>query len=86
MLISVRQLNRRLSDLFEYNFTEFLSRFRIDKAVKALEKGGAIMDLSLDVGFGTPTYFSTTFKRVTGLPPKKFQEAFFGSQSSQKKA
>lgn len=86
MLISVRQLNRRLSDLFEYNFTEFLSRFRIDKAVKALEKGGAIMDLSLDVGFGTPTYFSTTFKRVTGLPPKKFQEAFFGTQSSQKKA
>lgn len=86
MLISVRQLNRRLSELFEYNFTEFLSRYRIDKAIKALDKSGAIMDLSLDVGFGTPTYFSTTFKRVTGMPPKKFQDAFFGTRKAKNKA
>lgn len=76
LLISARSLNRRMSELFEYNFSEFLSRFRIEKSIPLLLKGNSILDTCLDVGFGTAAYFSTSFKKVMLLPPKKFVEQY----------
>ncbi|MEC7081273.1 MAG: ATP-binding protein, partial [Pseudomonadota bacterium] len=76
LLISPRSLNRRMSELFEYNFSEFLSRFRIEKSIPLLLEGNSILDTCLDVGFGTAAYFSTSFKKVMGLPPKKFVEQY----------
>jgi len=72
LLMSVRSLNRRLADLFEYNFSEFLARFRIDKSTALLMKGASVMETCVAVGFGTPSYFSTTFKRIMGVPPKHY--------------
>lgn len=74
MLMSSRSLNRKLSELFEYNFSEFLTRFRVDKATPQLLSGASVTDACLDVGFGTASYFSTTFKRIKGVSPKKFVE------------
>ena len=74
MLMSSRNLNRKLSELFEYNFSEFLTRFRVDKATPQLLNGASVTDACLDVGFGTASYFSTTFKRIKGVSPKKFVE------------
>ncbi|WP_421133323.1 ATP-binding protein [Alteromonas sp. A079] len=74
MLMSSRNLNRKLSELFEYNFSEFLTRFRVDKATPQLLSGATVTDACLDVGFGTASYFSTTFKRIKGVSPKKFVE------------
>lgn len=76
LLISPRSLNRRMSELFEYNFSEFLSRFRIEKSIPLLLEGNSILDTCLDVGFGTAAYFSTSFKKVMKLPPKKFVEQY----------
>ncbi|WP_394223337.1 ATP-binding protein [Alteromonas gracilis] len=76
LLISPRSLNRRMSELFEYNFSEFLSRFRIEKSIPLLLEGNSILDTCLDVGFGTAAYFSTSFKKVMLLPPKKFVEQY----------
>lgn len=72
LLMSSRSLNRRLSELFDYNFSEFLTRFRIDKAVPLLLNGGSVITTGMDVGFGTPSYFSTSFKKIKGVSPKKF--------------
>ncbi|NDV92417.1 response regulator [Alteromonas sp. 345S023] len=72
LLMSARSLNRRLSELFDYNFSEFLTRFRIDKAVPLLVNGGSVITTGMDVGFGTPSYFSTSFKKIKGVSPKKF--------------
>ena len=76
LLISARSLNRRMSELFEYNFSEFLSRFRIEKSIPLLLEGNSILDTCLDVGFGTAAYFSTSFKKVMHLPPKKYVEQY----------
>ena len=76
LLISPRSLNRRMSELFDYNFSEFLSRFRIEKSIPLLLRGDSILDTCLDVGFGTAAYFSTSFKKVMHLPPKKFVEQY----------
>ncbi|MCZ8531411.1 hybrid sensor histidine kinase/response regulator transcription factor [Alteromonas sp. PRIM-21] len=76
LLISPRSLNRRMSELFDYNFSEFLSRFRIEKSIPLLLEGNSILDTCLDVGFGTAAYFSTSFKKVMHLPPKKYIEQY----------
>lgn len=72
LLMSPRSLNRKLSELFEYNFSEFLTRFRIDKAVPLLVSGASVITTGMEVGFGTPSYFSTSFKKIKGVSPKKF--------------
>lgn len=76
LLMSTRSLNRRLAELFEYNFSEFLSRFRIEKSIPILLEGHSILDTCLDVGFGTAAYFSTSFKKVMKVPPKKYIEQY----------
>ncbi|WP_269518419.1 hybrid sensor histidine kinase/response regulator transcription factor [Alteromonas sp. BMJM2] len=74
LLISPRSLNRRMAELFDYNFSEFLSRYRIEKSIPILLEGSSILNACLDVGFATSAYFSTTFKKIMGVPPKKFVE------------
>ncbi|WP_420934714.1 ATP-binding protein [Alteromonas sp. A081] len=74
LLMSPRSLNRRMAELFDYNFSEFLSRYRIEKSIPILLEGSSILNACLDVGFATSAYFSTTFKKIMGVPPKKFVE------------
>ncbi|GMM68727.1 hypothetical protein MTsDn1_20220 [Alteromonas sp. MTD1] len=76
LLMSGRSLNRRMAELFEYNFSEFLSRYRVEKSIPLLLEGKTTLDTCLDVGFGTATYFSTSFKKVMKLPPKKYIEQY----------
>ncbi|GGW78274.1 hypothetical protein GCM10007391_08550 [Alteromonas halophila] len=73
--MSERQLNRRMAVLFEYNFAEYLKRFRIKKAKIMLCEGRQITATAMDVGFCTASYFSNCFKDVTGLSPRAYQEA-----------
>lgn len=74
LLISPRSLNRRMAELFDYNFSEFLSRYRIEKSIPILLGGSSILNACLDVGFATSAYFSTTFKKIMGVPPKMYVE------------
>ena len=76
LLMSGRSLNRRMAELFEYNFSEFLLRYRVEKSIPLLLAGKTTLDTCLDVGFGTATYFSTSFKKVMKLPPKKYIEQY----------
>lgn len=76
LLMSTRSLNRRLSELFDYNFSEFLSRYRIEKSIPLLLEGRTILDACLDVGYGTAAYFSTSFKKIMKMPPKRFVEQY----------
>lgn len=83
LLISPRSLNRKLSELFDYNFSEFLSRFRIDKSKALLADGASVISVATSVGFAGPSYFSTTFKRIMGIPPKQYSSTFEEPRSSE---
>ncbi|MEW9799283.1 ATP-binding protein [Alteromonas sp. CYL-A6] len=72
--VSERQLNRKMSELFEHNFAEYLKRFRIEKAKLLLCEGQQVTVTALDVGFSSTSYFSNCFKTITGLTPKAYQE------------
>ena len=47
--------------------------FRIDEAQRLMTLGNAnIKEISYDLGFSSRQYFSTVFKRVTGVSPGEF--------------
>ncbi|WP_414829453.1 ATP-binding protein [Alteromonas sp. H39] len=74
LLISERQLNRKVSDLFGSSFSEFLRNHRLNKAGDRLANGEQITHVAYGVGFGTPSYFSSCFKQKFGKSPKGYQD------------
>nr|WP_246601022.1 ATP-binding protein [Alteromonas antoniana] len=82
LLISERQLNRKVSDLFGTSFTEFLRNHRLTKAGVRLASGEQITHVAYGVGFGTPSYFSSCFKQKYGKSPKCYQDEAIVKSSS----
>lgn len=74
LFVSERQLNRKLSALIDYNFTDYLRKYRLEKAKKLLSKGIAVGDVSYQVGFSSQSYFGTCFKAEFGVTPSAFVE------------
>jgi two-component system response regulator YesN len=55
-------------------FKEYLTEIRIKKAKEMLHTTShSSTDISYQVGYNDPHYFSTVFKRQTGLSPKEFR-------------
>ncbi|TNJ66403.1 response regulator [Paenibacillus hemerocallicola] len=56
-------------------FTEYLTRTRIEKA-KHLLRGTTmrVSEITFEVGMKDPFYFSTLFKKVTGVNPTEYRE------------
>lgn len=74
LAISERQLNRKLGALIDYNFVEYLRKYRLEKAKELILSGGQITEISFDVGFSSPSYFSNCFKAEFGYSPSEFLE------------
>ncbi|MCJ8270399.1 MAG: ATP-binding protein, partial [Psychrosphaera sp.] len=74
MMISDRQLHRKLSALIEDTFTEYLRSFRLEKAVEMLTTGLQIGQISDQVGFTSMAYFSKCFKAQFNKTPKQYQK------------
>ena len=60
-----------------FNFSEYLNLLRLKKAESLLRQLNAapITELAQNCGFNDSNYFSVRFKRLYGMPPKKFQGA-----------
>ncbi|SMB99421.1 two-component system, response regulator YesN [Thermanaeromonas toyohensis ToBE] len=68
-----------LSFLFKHltgeNFTDYLTRFRIEKAKLLLKDPRLkIYDVASKVGYTDAKYFSKIFKKVTGLTPAEYRD------------
>ena len=66
-----------LSQLFKKhigeNFNAYLNEYRIEQAKILLSKGGLqIKEVASAVGFANGMHFSTVFKNITGVSPKKY--------------
>ncbi len=67
-----------LSTLFSQNegvtFIEYLTRLRMEKAKALLaETNQKIIDITFEVGYNDPNYFSFTFKKRNQLTPKEYR-------------
>lgn len=55
-------------------FVEYLTRVRIDRSKELLQRTHKnITEISYEVGFTNPNYFSSTFKKVSGISAKEFR-------------
>lgn len=73
LAMSERQLNRTMAKLMPDNFTLFLKRYRLEKCLPMLANGLQITQIALEVGFGSPGYFSRCFKAEYGCLPTQME-------------
>ncbi|MFC3120421.1 helix-turn-helix transcriptional regulator [Agaribacter flavus] len=59
--------------LTQLTINQYLTKVRIDKA-KVLLKDHGVTETALDVGFSNPSYFTTVFKKQTGVSPTEYQQ------------
>lgn len=67
-----------VSTLFTRNaghtFTQIVLRYRIDKAKELLRQSQkTVTEIALALGYKDPNYFSSCFRRVTGVSPGQFR-------------
>jgi DNA-binding response OmpR family regulator/nitrogen-specific signal transduction histidine kinase len=74
MNISRTQLYNKLKKLLNLSATEFINKIKIDVAkVKIIKTNLTIAEISWQLGFNNPSYFSKTFKRFCGVTPNEFK-------------
>ena len=53
---------------------QFIMRERIEKAKRLLrERRGSIVEVSLMLGFSSQSHFTSTFRRIVGVTPRRYQ-------------
>ncbi len=56
------------------SFTDYLSHARIEKSKYLLcNSNKSILDIAILIGFNSQSYFTTQFKKYTGVSPKEFR-------------
>lgn len=74
MAMSERQLFRKLKSVLDMTPSEYLRRFRLEKACRLLAEGQSVSFVSLEVGFSTQSYFGKCFKAQYGMSPGEFKK------------
>ena len=73
--ISEGHLSRTFKKETDYTLLNYLTRYRIHKAMELLRDCRVkVYEVAAQVGSRDITYFSATFKRVTGLTPSEYQD------------
>jgi AraC-like DNA-binding protein len=73
--ISRSVLHRKISSLTGESPGELIRGIRLKRAAHLIENNfGNILEISLEVGFSNPAYFSEAFKKQFGLSPTQYQQ------------
>ena len=69
-------LNKRFKKVTGMTFTEYLNRFRIQKAIALLSgTDTSTHEVGYLCGFSTPKYFKDVFRKYVGCSPKEYRDA-----------
>ena len=69
------QLYRKIKALLGYSVSDYIKQVRLKKAsFLLLESDLTISEVAYEVGFSSPAYFSTAFKQMYQVSPKKYQQ------------
>jgi AraC-like DNA-binding protein len=78
--INARDLSQAINEHEGKNFSEFVNRYRIDKAMSMLADSRyeheKIASIAYECGFGNVTSFNLAFKAVTQVTPSQYRERF----------
>lgn len=68
-------LSRKIKSTLGVNFTEYITKLRMEKAIEYLRDPNAkITDIANKLGYQGYRYFSQTFKKYTGYIPSEWKE------------
>ena len=74
--LNTRDISRAINLSSGSNFNDFINQLRIDDIKRSLDAPQAnernILEMALDVGFGSKSTFNAVFKRETGLTPSDY--------------
>lgn len=75
LAMSRASLYNKVKVLTGMGVNDYINRIRIERSVHLLTTTNmSINDISYEVGFSYPRYFSTSFKQVKGMTPSRFKE------------
>ena len=75
MAMSRASLYNKVKALTGMGVNDYINRIRIERSVHLLTTTTmSINEISYEVGFSYPRYFSTSFKQVKGMTPTRFKE------------
>lgn len=74
--VSERQLLRRLKNETGIGVSEFIRNYRLQHAAELLKAGKAASFAAYEAGFTSPSYFSTSFKKLFNMTPKQFANKY----------
>lgn len=70
--VDPRTLHRRFLRATGMNFSQWRQQARLLVALERLASGQRVLDIALDLGYASPTAFTTMFKRQFGVTPSAF--------------
>ncbi|NLR67522.1 substrate-binding domain-containing protein [Chitinophaga varians] len=71
------QLYRKAKPLLDVSITEYILLRRVQKAKYLIQHEDlSFAEIAYETGFSTPSYFSTSFKKITGITPKAYKEKY----------
>lgn len=77
LAISRSVFHRKILSLVGETPGDLIRRIRLKKAASLIEqKFGNLSEISLEVGFNNPAYFSECFKKQFGMSPSQYQQKF----------
>ena len=68
----IKQVFARYSDIGVH---KYLLKLKVAAAIHLLQQGCSVNETSRRLGFSNQNYFSTVFKRETGVPPSRYTQA-----------
>ncbi|MCF3108839.1 substrate-binding domain-containing protein [Niabella sp. CC-SYL272] len=75
--LSKIQLYRKAKPLLQAGIHEYILNQRIQKAQYLIRQGTlSFAEIAYQTGFSSPSYFSTSFKKITGVTPKAYKDQF----------
>jgi AraC family transcriptional regulator len=75
------QISREFHQHFACTLSEYLRRIRIAHAQSLLSRPDLeISDVALAAGFYDQSHFTTAFRRVTGIPPRRYRLLISGKR------
>ncbi|MBN2222165.1 MAG: helix-turn-helix domain-containing protein, partial [Vallitaleaceae bacterium] len=73
--ISPQYFSKVFKDELGYNFIDYLTKVRMEKAKLLLKDAKtSVKEICFEIGYNDPNYFSRLFKRLEGMSPTEFAE------------
>lgn len=75
--LSSYYLSKLFKEQFQITFSEYLTAIRLEKAKTYLLNGNvSLKEITFNIGYKDPNYFSRVFKKGTGLSPREYRNKY----------